>query len=209
MTKIISRVVCILFLMFSFTSFSQDVNVKHSGNFVTDNEDLFSTSQELEINTLISDYEKQTTVEIRVLTTDDFESESDASSYATWVHREWGVGKADLDNGLMLVLSKANGNDWGFSTGYGLEGYLPDLYLQQLRDTMTIIIDNGNYHGAVMWYLTTCMTELGDEYSAETNEEKINEERNELVVWFLGLPLWMQIVIGVVLIVGWLILFLK
>jgi len=197
------KVLFLLTLIFvvSFTQAQDEgIEVKHDSKtvWVTDNEDLFTDAEEAKLSSFISNYEKQTSVEIAVLTTPDYENEADATDYAVWVGETWGVGKEGLDNGLMMVISKANGNDWSVATGYGLEGYLPDLYLEQLRDTFSLILDKGEYYEAVQWYLNECTTELGVEYSAEANEEKIYEDESTLEWMLRVIPWWGWVLIFIV-----------
>ena len=112
---------------------AQDVQYSTTQRWVTDNEDLYTAEEEKALSQICSDFEKQTTCEIAILTTDNLEGYGDISEYATFVGQKWGVGKDSLDNGLMIVISAKLRKAFA-ATGYGLEGYLPDITVNRLID---------------------------------------------------------------------------
>ncbi len=60
-------------------------------------------------------------------------SGADISDYALQVGRTWGVGGKDYNNGVVLLISIAD-RKINISTGYGVEGALPDITAKHIID---------------------------------------------------------------------------
>lgn len=191
-------VLSVLFL--SYLSFSQEIP-KCKG-FVSDYENIFTPQQENEITRVLNDYERQTSVEIYVLTVPDFES--DIADFAQNVATEWGVGKEGVDNGLLIVVSK-NKQVLRTQTGYGLEGYLPDGWLKHTGDSIGIKYP-GQYYEGLMVYISQIKERIGSEYSKDNNSDLIKESKEQsLLSWMIENIPWY---VWVGLIFGWFLLFL-
>lgn len=119
------------FVVLNYIGFSQ--TIPESKGFVSDYENLFTPAQYAELTKILTDYEQATSVEIAVLTVKDFES--DIADFAQKTATKWGVGKKDVNNGLLIIISK-NKKILRTQTGYGLEGYLPDGWLKLQGDSI-------------------------------------------------------------------------
>jgi len=98
--------------------------------FVNDYEEIIENVDELEEK--ISNFEKETSIEIAVLTTPNFE-DTYIEDYAVQVFEKWGMGKADEDNGVLLVVSKEQ-REMRIEVGYGLEPIITDGIAGRIRD---------------------------------------------------------------------------
>jgi uncharacterized protein len=101
-------------------------------NYVNDFAGLLDQSQTTELRSLLSDVEQQTTAEIVVVIVNATYPET-PSAYRTILFNEWGVGKADKDNGL-LILYAVQEHRIEVEVGYGLEGILPDSKVGRILD---------------------------------------------------------------------------
>jgi uncharacterized protein len=120
-----------LSLIFGLTSvFGFDVP-SYTG-WVNDQADVLSESEEKILTQQIESIEAQTTAEIAILTVPTI-GDISKNQYATQVAQTWGVGKDDTDNGI-LVLVAVDDRQWFMATGYGVEGSLPDLRVQQIGE---------------------------------------------------------------------------
>ncbi|MCF7812353.1 TPM domain-containing protein [Candidatus Gracilibacteria bacterium] len=99
---------------------------------VIDLAEIFSSEQELALEQKIRDIQSQTTAEIAILTVDSTDGQ-DPSRYATDIAHEWGVGKADTDNGVFILIAPED-RAWHIATGYGVEGILPDIRVKQIGE---------------------------------------------------------------------------
>lgn len=84
------------------------------------------------IDSIVSRLERETTAEIGVAVLDSLSGLEPADA-ALRLHRQWGVGKANRDNGIVLLWSPAL-RRIQISVGYGLEGVLPDARAGRIED---------------------------------------------------------------------------
>ena len=104
--------------------------------FVTDNANMIDSSYEAQITALAKQIEEKTTVEIAVVTVESFEGES-KEMYAVNLFQQAGIGKADKDNGLLILVSKQD-REYRFEVGYGLEGVITDSMKVNIGDRIIV-----------------------------------------------------------------------
>ena len=93
-------------------------------SYVLDKGDMISDGVEQQLEQVIQAIEQTTTAEIAVLTVESFEGMS-KEEYAYEVFEKNAFGKKDVDNGLLLLISK-NDREYRVEVGYGLEPYITD-----------------------------------------------------------------------------------
>lgn len=119
---------------------------KYDG-FVNDFENILSNDDELESK--LSQFEKESTVEIAVVTVEDF-SGTTIEDYAVKLFEDWKIGKSDKDNGLLILVSSAQ-RSARIEVGYGLEGTIPDSLAGRVQDIYMIPeFKNGNYDKGIL-----------------------------------------------------------
>ncbi|MCK4589847.1 MAG: TPM domain-containing protein [Nanoarchaeota archaeon] len=92
--------------------------------YVSDYGEVISPEYKAQIEALAGQIEQETTAEIAVLTVESLGG-LDRETYAVEVFEEWGIGKEDVDNGL-LILVAVEEREWRIEVGYGLEGLITD-----------------------------------------------------------------------------------
>lgn len=76
-------------------------------NWTNDYENIFSDDEETKLNQIIADFEKETTVEIAIVTIDTFKvSKEKFEDLTLHIARTWGVGKNEKLNGILIAISK-------------------------------------------------------------------------------------------------------
>lgn len=176
------KIFALVFLFLNINLFSQTIP-KNLG-FVSDYENLFTPEQNANLTKILSDYEKETTIEIVVLTVSDYES--DIADFAQKTATEWKVGKKDLNNGLLIIISKTQ-RVLRSQTGYGLEGYLPDGWLKHAGDSIGIKYKDNYYEGTIE-FLNQIKEKIGKEgYSEQVNQDLINKNKSDksLISWLI------------------------
>jgi uncharacterized protein len=83
-----------------------------------------SAAQAVELDALLKNIEANTTSEVAVTTVAT--CNGDPSGYRLAMFNQWGIGKDDTDNGLLIVHCTEE-RTLAQETGYGMEGTLPDL----------------------------------------------------------------------------------
>ena len=112
----------ILLFLFSFGASAQGVPALIGR--VVDNAEILSPQAEAAITLLLENHEQETSNQVAVLTIPTLGGES-VESYANRVFRAWGLGRADVNNGVLLLIAK-NDRELRIEVGYGLEGHLTD-----------------------------------------------------------------------------------
>ncbi len=130
MVKKIFAIFLICSLFFSKSAFA----LPQPDGFVNDSEGIIENRVELEEK--ISNFEKQTGIEIAVLTTPDF-GDTYLEDYAVKVFEEWGIGKEGEDNGVLVLVSKEQRQS-RIEVGYGLEPVLTDGVTGRIQDVAMI-----------------------------------------------------------------------
>ncbi len=112
--------------------------------FVTDNANIIDPVYKEKITQLASDIEKNSTVEIAVVTVDSLEGEP-IEMYAANLFEQAGIGKKDKDNGLLILVAKQE-REYKFEVGYGLEGTITDSMKVNIGDRIIVPnFRNGDY----------------------------------------------------------------
>ena len=170
-------ILMIVFLLTFFTVKSQDLmNLKPTG-YVNDYENVFTTEEKTDLEKILSDYEKKTSIEICLATTADFDD-----SYSAEIANRWGVGKKGLDNGLMIILSKAK-RKCTVRTGYGLEGLLPDATIKHMQsDIFPRTLSKGDFYVGIKELILTCQNKMGNEgYEFYLKNKEIQKKRSDIL----------------------------
>ena len=108
--------------------------------FVQDNAGVLSDSTIQELNDLGTHLEEGTGAELLLLTMDSTGQEH-RQDFALRALREYGVGKAEKDNGIVIFLNLDNDNEFNnrgieVQVGYGVEGYLNDAKIGRIIDNV-------------------------------------------------------------------------
>ena len=112
--------------------------------FVTDNANMIDASYEAKITQLAQEIEKESTVEIALVTVESLEGE-EIDIYAVNLFEKWGIGKKDKDNGLLIIVAKEE-REAKFEVGYGLEGTVTDSMRVNIGERIIVPnFRNGEY----------------------------------------------------------------
>jgi uncharacterized protein len=167
----ISRLVpagILLALSLAFTpAYAQEVPV--NDGFVTDEAGLLSQEEEESLELTLTTYQRETSNEIAVLIMKSL-SGADISEFAVEVGRKWAVGTAENDNGI-LILVGYDSRDVNISTGYGLEGAVPDIVAAGIiREDIAPKFRDGEYYAGLNAAVDSLKKHIGGEYTAERYE---------------------------------------
>jgi uncharacterized protein len=110
----------IIFLCIIFIPVANAVEYPSPTGYVNDFANMLSPGDVVRLNNELIAIEKNTTVEIAIVTVDSLQGVS-VEEYAVKLFEKWGIGKKGKDNGLLILVSK-NDREYRIETGYGLEG---------------------------------------------------------------------------------------
>lgn len=137
--------------------------------FVTDGIELLAPEQEQTLETSLSDYQKETSNEIAIVIVETM-SGADITDSAIELHRRWGVGDAEKDNGILMLFAYADRVAF-ISVGTGLEGAVPDIVASGIGErVMAPEFADGNYYDGLVAGVDALKKHIAGEYSADRYE---------------------------------------
>ena len=107
---------------------------QNNDGWVTDMANILSDRTETELNSSITNLEQSNGAEIAVVTVPETDPSKSPKAFATELFNHWGIGKAELDNGVLFLVSMGD-KRVEIETGYGIESILPDTEIAQIIDT--------------------------------------------------------------------------
>jgi len=147
--------------VFGSNAFATDIPSRPDrGWYVRDVANKMSQYQIRNLNLKIENFNKTTRNEIGVLIMPPLSDDANLENFAHDVFHSWGIGKAGLDNGiLILVVSGTPGHKFmRIETGKGAEGDVPDSKVKEITTAMKPSLMNNDYYGAVNAAVDTIMS---------------------------------------------------
>ena len=130
---------------------------------VVDLADVISDGAERELTAALAAHEDSTSNQIAVLTVNSLEGYS-VEEFALAVAREWELGTAENDNGVLFMLSVGD-REMRIEVGYGLEGALPDARAGRiLRNDVRPYLRDGDFDGGVRSGVNAILSALEGTY---------------------------------------------
>ena len=120
-------------------------------SWVSDYDGLFTAQQAKSLATVLTDFEKKTSIEIIILTVDStMVSRSQFDNYVTATGNKWGVGKAGKNNGIIIGICN-DIRQIRISNGLGIEKVLSDAETKQIitEDFIPFFRDGKYYEGVL------------------------------------------------------------
>ena len=126
-------------------------------SWVFDIEQVLTEEQETILDSIISQFEEETTNVIVIVTTADIGDHEKMVFYAVEFGERYGVGKTEKDNGLIIAFS-ASLRETFIATGLGTEKILTDPICKGIvEQEMVPEFKNGNYFKGIQNGLNECI----------------------------------------------------
>jgi uncharacterized protein len=149
MKNIFHLIVCLF--CFTLTSCSQEPtryldSLPKSIGWVNDFEGIFTEVEIHILDSIISAYEKETTVELCVITIPvEAVEKKDIETLCLKIANTWGIGKKEKNNGILIAISKGH-KYLRINNGLGIEQILTDAQTKAIIDEAIIPkLKNGQY----------------------------------------------------------------
>lgn len=148
---------------------------------VNDFTNTLSPAQQQAMESKLVDFGNSTTTQIVVVITNSFEG-NDKAMYAYSIGEQWGVGNAQFDNGIVVLLKPKTGTESGevfIAPGYGLEAVIPDAIAKRIVEKEMIpSFRQGNYYEGIDKALNVLMELSLKEYTAQEYQQKVNQKES-------------------------------
>lgn len=157
-----------------------DLYVYDQGNFLSDD-------VEKRVNYLLDQLEEKTTIEFVVITIPSLNKLS-IEKYAFELGNELGIGKADSDNGILLLISKAD-TKVRLEIGNGMQGILTDSVSGRILDNFFVPYrDEENYDEATQKTVQAVINYLNEsdeyEFTIDGIDSQVALEPEEETPWY-------------------------
>jgi uncharacterized protein len=177
--KIICCISVFLLLIFSSVSAAASDN----GTRVIDNAGLMSSEEEQELESSISEIQKEYNFDVVILTTDSTDGKS-VTAYADDYYDYGDYGLDSEKSGLLFLISMED-RDWYISTtGYGITAFT-DYGIQEIGDDITGNLSDGDYAGAMKIFLkdvNTYLQEAKNGTPVDTNNRPVTQSQKTLYI---------------------------
>jgi len=184
------KIITILFALLLIAPSALALSVPNAIGYVNDFANVIDDKVERQLEQTILDYEKQTSNEITLVTIASLDGES-IESFTMRLAEDWKVGKADKDNGIILLFAIEE-KRVRLEVGYGLEGVINDAKAGRILDNYVVEHrDKGDYTNASKNGIEGIIENLGEE---SWNEDMQGEEISLLILFLIIFVLMVAII---------------
>lgn len=191
-TKLIIVAMLIALSFSSHTGFALEVPPAPSLDApIVDATDTLSSEQIATLNQQIQDSRQQKAYEFAILMIPSLQNES-LENYSLKVARTWGVGSADKDNGVLLLIVKDD-QRIRIEVGRGLEGDLTDIEAGRIiRNSIAPLFQKGDYFSGISQGVQNIAAQVEGRPEWDNSLKSANQLSSEETVsgmLFIALPL--------------------
>jgi uncharacterized protein len=184
----VRRLYVILFLVFGFRLFADEVIPPAPAQYFNDYANVVSAGTAAQLNQTLENFERQTSEQIVVAVYPKMQSDSSIEDYTVRVARSWQVGQKDKNNGAVLFVFVQD-HQMFLEVGYGLEGVLPDALCKRIIDEQIApSFKAGDYDGGLTAGVQAILAAAKGEYKG-TGTTVAEEETNssDSVIKLIGI----------------------
>ena len=158
--------------LFMTAAFAQEpANAPQTQYWVTDQADVLSASVEKTLTDNAITFEEQTTNQVVVVTVNTLAGWT-IERYGRWLGNSWGIGQADKDNGVLLLVAP-NDRRVRIEVGRGLEDVIPNSTAQSIIDNEILPkFRDGDMQAGIVAGHRAILQALGGEYRERTAWEE-------------------------------------
>jgi uncharacterized protein len=190
-------VLCLLFTS-STTVQAADIPKPVGHIYVQDFANLLTAEQKEELVNYGMQLEDATSAQLVVMTVNSLEGEA-IEDYSVKVFREYGIGQKGKNNGVLFLVAPNDGALW-ISTGYGLEGALPDGKLGRIRDQYAIpYMKEGKFDLGIMNTYKVLFNEIAKEYNWDGEFAPVQVSENYEEESDTGFPFPIIVIVAIII----------
>jgi len=133
---------------------------------VVDDAEILTSQEEQRLSLALRLYADSTSNQIIIRTLQSLDGQNIAE-YATELGQSLGVGQAERDNGVVIIVSTGDRSVF-ISVGYGLEGVIPDVLAGRIvQEIIVPSFRDGRYYAGLAGAVDAIMLAAAGEYTAD------------------------------------------
>jgi uncharacterized protein len=115
---------------------------------VNDFANIFTADEANALEYKLRRYNDTTSTQVAVVTVQSLDG-YEIAQYAQELGDKWGIGQKSKNNGVLVLISKDD-RSVNISTGYGMEGVLPDIVCKRIIDRIIVpAFKQNNFYGGI------------------------------------------------------------
>ncbi len=177
------------FFACSLSSAQESAIPPHGDSYVSDFAKLLNTSDLSTITRYATELENKTTAQIAVVTVQTTSPDS-IQGYSVRLFDKWKIGQKGKDNGVLILVALSDRKAW-ITTGYGLEGAIPDYTANKIVNAIMIpYFKNNQYSRGIKEGAVAVISLIAKEYNVNiTGQEsqvytQINRKKSPWEILF-------------------------
>ena len=168
--------VCLFVLAATQPANSEDVKIPPPQGFVSDFARVIDQSTHQQLTRLLQELKDKTGAEIAVVTVETTQPLT-AFDYAIKIAEAWKPGAKGKDNGVVFLVSTRDRKMF-ITTGYGVEGVLPDGKVGEIRDEYIVpYFKQGDYARGILAGTQVMASLIAQEYGASLSGVQVQRAR--------------------------------
>jgi uncharacterized protein len=149
-----------------------------SKNIVTDYTNTLSESERQSLEQKLVSFNDSTSSQVAIVIMSSV-GNYDIADYSVQLYNKWGIGQKEKNNGVLILVAKDDRKVW-ITTGYGMEGVLPDALSKRIvNNDILPNFKEGNYYEGLDEAVNSIISIVRGEYTADNSHHK-----KEKVPWF-------------------------
>ncbi len=157
---------------------------------VYDYANLMSTAEAKTLEQKLIRYNDTTSTQIVVISVKSLQ-DNEISMYATELAHKWGIGQAEKDNGILILVSKDD-RKMTIRSGYGVEHLLTDALSRRIiENIMKPEFRQGNFYGGIDKATSAIMQIMNGEYQGEPEQKTKNKGFPPILIFVIFMIIMM------------------
>lgn len=137
-------ILSLFIIMAATTTVFAQANLPTPRHYVEDRANVINPTDEHLLNGILQELEQKTGAQYIILTVNTTGG-IPIERFSISLAEKWKLGQKGKDNGMLFVLAKDD-RKWRFEVGYGLEGFVTDMYCDQIgRNVLVPYLQKGDY----------------------------------------------------------------
>ena len=171
--KAVKKNLILLFVMLSAFSLGLAQNFPEPlspARLVNDFENILGEQEKATLESKLQAYNDSTSSQITIVTIADLQGYAEGD-YANRLFEKWKIGQKGKDNGVLILISKAERAGW-IEVGYGLEAKVPDGVAKGIIDeSMIPYFRQGKYYEGLDAGIDVIIQRASGEFTADENSK--------------------------------------